>query len=147
MISLHYAELSASDRAQLNDAGIAVIKKPVTRYELTDRKILAHIEGQAAPLAFDVIYPALGVRPRSELAIQLGIAVDDCGCLDATTPFETQVPGLYSGGDVVEGLDQLNVAMAHGAIAATKAHNWLRERDGEALADQSVSGSQERSAA
>jgi thioredoxin reductase (NADPH) len=27
-------------------------------------------------------------------------------------------------------LDQVTVAIGHGAIAATKAHNWLRDQDG-----------------
>ena len=45
----------------------------------------------------------------------------------------TAIPGLYSAGDIIDGLDQINVAIAHGAIAATKAHNWLREQDGECL--------------
>jgi thioredoxin reductase (NADPH) len=34
---------------------------------------------------------------------------------------------------VVEGLDQISVAFGHGAIAATRAHNHLRERDGRVL--------------
>ena len=35
----------------------------------------------------------------------------------------TTVPGLYAAGGVVRGLDQVVVAMGHGAIAATDIHN------------------------
>ena len=36
-------------------------------------------------------------------------------------------------GDVVQGLDQISVAMGQGALAATRAHNWLREQDRHTL--------------
>ena len=42
----------------------------------------------------------------------------------------TGVPGLYAAGDVVRGLNQIAVAEAEAAIAATAIHNALREADG-----------------
>ena len=42
---------------------------------------------------------------------------------------QTDVPGLFAAGDVVEGLDQISVATGHGAKAATAIHNLLRERE------------------
>jgi len=35
------------------------------------------------------------------------------------------VEGVYAIGDVIEGLDQITVAMAQGAVAATAIHNDL----------------------
>jgi thioredoxin reductase (NADPH) len=55
------------------------------------------------------------------------------GCLAGNTPFGSNLPGFYAAGDVVEGLDQISVASGHGAIAGTKAHNWLREQDSHTL--------------
>lgn len=43
---------------------------------------------------------------------------------------------IYAACDVPEGLDQISVATGQGAIAATRIHNWLREQDGHAIADQ-----------
>ena len=129
------AELSAREHAALVAAGIKLLSTPARTYRMDGNSLTITLEG-GANMAFDVVYPALGVRPRTELAEALGLATGDGGCLDAQTPFETQIPGLYSAGDIVEGLDQINVAIAHGAIAATKAHNWLRERDGECLATE-----------
>ena len=123
-------ELDAGKRPELEAAGVHVLTEPVTRFEPTDRHVLLHCEGREQPLAFDVLYPALGLRPRNALAQQLGLAVGEAGTVCATAPFATPVPGLYCAGDLVEGLDQISVAMGHGAVAATKAHNWLRERDG-----------------
>jgi thioredoxin reductase (NADPH) len=132
LVPRSYAELSHTERSTLTDAGIKIVREAAVGYETSDDALTVDTES-GARMSFDVVYPALGVRPRTELAEALGLATDDGGCLDAQTPFETQIPGLYSAGDIVEGLDQINVAIAHGAIAATKAHNWLRECDGECL--------------
>lgn len=125
--------LSDKERRDLERAGIHVLNQPVTRFEPTDRHMILHLEGERAPLAFDVLYPALGSQPRSDLLQRLGHATAEGGKAPDTAPFGTDVPGLYCAGDLVEGLDQISVAMGHGAVAATRAHNWLREADGETL--------------
>ena len=38
---------------------------------------------------------------------------------------QTSVPGLYAAGDVVVGLNQINVAAGEAAIAETAIHNRL----------------------
>jgi thioredoxin reductase (NADPH) len=74
---------------------------------------------------FDVAYAAVGVRPRSELGRALGATVDSLGSLVKDEEGATNVPGLYAAGDVACGLDQLVVAAAQGAVAATAIHNRL----------------------
>ena len=127
------AELSAARRAELAAAGIQVEDRPVARYAPHARGFDIHLEGEATPVAFDVVYPALGVRQRTELAAMLGLALGEAGCVAAASPLGTDVPGLYCAGDIVEGLDQISVAMGHGAIAATRAHNWLRYQPARAM--------------
>lgn len=132
LIPRDFDALSQEERAALARADVKVLSAPAADYAL--RAGVMEITLKDGQLhTFDVVYPALGVRPRTGLAEALGLRTDGSGCLAADTPFETQISGLYSAGDIVEGLDQIAVAMAHGAIAATKAHNWLRERDGETL--------------
>jgi thioredoxin reductase (NADPH) len=127
-----FPELAADEREQLRAAGVRVIESPVVRH-------LPHADGFDIDLAdgerlrFDVVYPALGTQPRSGLARMLGLAIEEDGCIPADALTGSAVPGLYCAGDVLVGLDQISVAMGHGAVAATKAHNWLREQDGEAL--------------
>lgn len=128
-----FADLEADDLQQMRDAGIRVIENPVERYEPGAREMRIWLKGVSEPLSFDVIYPALGVTPRTGLAAQLGIAVDAKGRCQPGAVFATAVPGAWCAGDIVDGLDQISVAMGHGAIAGTKAHNWLRERDGHTL--------------
>jgi thioredoxin reductase (NADPH) len=126
-------ELTADERRDLERAGIHVRREAVTRFEPTERQILLHLEGHHEPVAFDVLYPALGSQPRSDLAHRLGLRTEAGGKAAPGAPFGTEIPGLYCAGDLVEGLDQISVAMGHGAVAATKAHNWLRDTDGETV--------------
>lgn len=126
-------DLTAGERRDLERAGVHVLSHAVTRFEPTGRDIRLHLEGEADPVAFDVLYPALGSRPRMALGEALGLGANDEGKAPASAPFGTDIPGLYCAGDLVEGLDQISVAMGHGAVAATKAHNWLRARDGETV--------------
>ena len=125
-------ELSDHERAALTERRIDVSAESATRFDLSGRDITVEFVS-GAYAEFDVVFPALGVRPRTELAQALGLPVTEDGSVDAQAPFATEIPGLYSVGDVVDGLDQISVAVGHGAIAATKAHSWLREQDGECL--------------
>jgi len=126
-----FAELQADERAELERAGITVIEQAVERFEPAEHVMRVHVEGRSEPLEFDVVYPALGTRQRTDLARSLGVPLDGNGAVDARSPYGTAVAGLYCVGDIVDGLDQISVAMGHGAIAATKAHNYLRSMEAE----------------
>ncbi len=94
-----------------------------------DRIVLATEAGERS---FDVAYLALGCSPRNDLARSLGARRDEHGALQVNAHQETTVPGLYAAGDVVRGLNQVVVAAAESAIAATDIHNKLRDRSGGA---------------
>ncbi|MCQ4296844.1 NAD(P)/FAD-dependent oxidoreductase [Pseudomonas stutzeri] len=74
---------------------------------------------------FDIIYPNLGARFRSELAIQLGLDCDACGGVKVDEHLQTSLHGLYAIGDVTMGLKQISVAIGQAAQAATAVHNSL----------------------
>jgi thioredoxin reductase (NADPH) len=76
---------------------------------------------------YDVLYAALGVRPRAHLAEPLGARLDETGNIVVDAHCQTVVPGVYAAGDIVSALDQLVVAAGHAAIAATAIHNRLRD--------------------
>jgi thioredoxin reductase (NADPH) len=75
---------------------------------------------------FDVMYLALGCSAQNELARSLRAECDEHGALKVNAHQETSVPKLYAAGDVVRGLNQVVVAAAESAIAATDIHNKLR---------------------
>ncbi len=131
LVPRSYAELAADERASLGRAGIAVVERALERFEPGTSSMRVHLEGGGEPLEFDVVYPALGCRQRTGLASTLGVPLDEAGAVDSRAPYGTTVAGLYCAGDIVDGLDQISVAMGHGAIAATRAHNYLRGREAE----------------
>ncbi len=133
LVPRDYAELDAAQRDALALAGVTVVERAARHYVPRDDGMEVHVEDRAEPLVFDVVYPAFGTRQRTELAVALGLSVDDAGAVDARAPYGTSVAGLYCAGDIVDGLDQISVAMGQGAIAATRAHNYLRQRDAQTL--------------
>lgn len=128
LVPMDMPELSAAKREELVAAGVTVETRPVARLSPRDDRMDIHLHGVDEPTSFSVVYPALGTRQRTELAAMLGLRLDEAGAVDAHAPLGTAVPGLYCAGDIVDGLDQISVAVGHGAIAATRAHNWLSKR-------------------
>jgi thioredoxin reductase (NADPH) len=78
--------------------------------------------------SFDVLYLALGCSSQHALARSLGAGCDEQGALVVNGHQETTVAGLYAAGDVVRGLNQVVIAAAESAIAATDIHNKLRNK-------------------
>ena len=80
---------------------------------------------------FDTLYPALGSNGNCELIEAMKVARDEEGCVSTDAHQRLSVEGLYAAGDIVAALDQISVAMGHGAVAATAMHNDLRAKDGQ----------------
>jgi thioredoxin reductase (NADPH) len=124
--------LTDDQRAELQSAGVRVLDQAVRSLEPMPQGMRVTL-ATGDTLTFDVLYPALGRVPRAELARQLGLVLAEDGCLPGDAHERSPEPGLFAAGDVVEGLDQISVAVGHGAIAATRAHNFLRELEGRVL--------------
>ena len=75
----------------------------------------------------------LGMDVRSELLTRLGGRMNESACIVTDPHQETSVPGLYAAGDVVNELNQITVAAAHAAIAATAIHNGLNAEESAAV--------------
>lgn len=133
LMPLWHPELSPEQLREVADAGISVHTGALVGLQPHSDRFDVRLEGEHGVQSFDVIYPALGCRPRAELAAQLGVALDDKGSIASGAVSDSGVPGLFAAGDVLDGLDQVSVAIGHGALAATAAHNWLREQDRHTL--------------
>jgi thioredoxin reductase (NADPH) len=115
-------ELTSDQQATLNQHGVKVVEDPVDTLEMENDRIAAvHVDGREH--RFDVLYSALGLHYRSELALALGADHDPSGGLIVDSHCQTSVSGLYAAGDIVRGLDQIVVAMGHAAVAAIHIHN------------------------
>ncbi|WP_286134485.1 NAD(P)/FAD-dependent oxidoreductase [Methylobacterium sp. Leaf123] len=115
--------LDAGERERVEKHGIKVVHEPVTDLDIEDARITRLRTASGDEHRFEVLYSALGLKLRSELALELGAEHDGTGALIVDEHNRTTVPGLYAAGGVVRGLDQVVVAMGHGAMAATDIHN------------------------
>jgi len=121
------AELTNAEKRKLRKLNIDVIEDASECIHITEETKPSIRLSSGEEIHFDVIYPMLGERPRSELATQLGARCNNQGKLIVDRHQRATVPGLYAVGDVVEELNQISVAAAHAAIASTDIHNRLNK--------------------
>ncbi|CAN5260503.1 NAD(P)/FAD-dependent oxidoreductase [soil metagenome] len=120
--------------ARLKKEGVRMVQGRVDAFTPGPGGMVVSMDGGRETLRFDVLYPALGSDPRSELAGQIRVKLTEVGCIPTDPAQATNITGVFAAGDVVDALDQISVAIGHGAVAATKAHNLLRQLDGHTLA-------------
>jgi thioredoxin reductase (NADPH) len=119
--------LGATD--ELERMGIELIRAPIDNVRLEGARVTALGWG-GANRAFDLVYSALGTSPNVALADSLGARTGEDGRMFVDPHQQTSVAGFYAAGDVVRGLNQIAVASAEAAVAATAIHNALRDADG-----------------
>jgi thioredoxin reductase (NADPH) len=130
LFTLAECELNEHDRKDLADHGVTWDPRPVAAYDFAGERVrLCFAGGDVAEV--DTLYPALGSEPNVGLMAALGLRTDDERCIVVDSHQRLGLKGLYAAGDVVDGLDQISVAMGHAAIAAVAIHNDLRTRDGQ----------------
>ena len=118
---------------ELRRLGVELIRAPIDNVRLEGDRVTALSWGGTFRV-FDMVYSALGTSPNAALARTLGASTGEDGCMVVDAHQATSVPGLYAAGDLVRGLNQIAVAGAEAAIAATAIHNALREADGWTVA-------------
>lgn len=116
-------------RADLERLGVELICAPIDNVRLERDRVTALSWGGTFR-SFDLVYSALGTSPSADLASGLGARLGEDGRLFVDPHQQTSVPGLYAAGDVVRGLNQIAVATAEAAVAATDIHNRLRAAEG-----------------
>jgi len=110
----------------LDEAGVTRIDGPCGGWAIEGEHIA--LDTASGRMRFDSVYPAMGSRIRSELAVAAGAKADPSGCLEVDDHQRTSVPGLFAAGDVVKGLDQISHAMGEAGVAATTIRNLLSEQ-------------------
>ncbi|MBX3595424.1 NAD(P)/FAD-dependent oxidoreductase [Sphingomonas sp.] len=118
--------LDAACARALDDAGIGRVDGPCGNYAIEDDRIAFDTAG--GRMSFDSVYPALGSRIRSDLAVAAGAKATGEGCLEVDAHQRTSIPGLFAAGDVVLGLDQISNAMGQAGVASTAIRNLLSEQ-------------------
>jgi thioredoxin reductase (NADPH) len=118
--------LDADQKMRLEQKNVRLVREPITqlRFDAAAKAMVAGLR-DGSEECFDVVYMALGTLVNSGLAQRIGARCTDEGELIVDAHQQTSIDGLYAAGDVVEGLNQIAVALGHAAIAATAIHNRL----------------------
>jgi thioredoxin reductase (NADPH) len=77
-----------------------------------------HLKGQTGTLPADGVFIAVGYAPAVELAKKIGIELTPEGYIRKDAHHRTNIPGIYSAGDVEGGYKQIVTAAGQGAEAA-----------------------------
>jgi len=73
---------------------------------------------ETKPMKVDGVFIAIGYTPAVELAKKLGIELTPEGYIKRDSRHRTNIPGIYSAGDVEGGYKQIVTATGQGAEAA-----------------------------
>jgi thioredoxin reductase (NADPH) len=74
--------------------------------------------GQTQDLAINGAFIAIGWKPNTELAEQLGVKLDERGYIQVDRHMRTNIPRIYAAGDITGGFQQIVTAVGSGATAA-----------------------------
>lgn len=125
LVLIDGGELDDACLGDLAETGAELIRCEASDITFEADAVLVRADGRTH--AFDSAYPALGMEPRSKLAHDAGARLGPDDRLVVSPHMMTSVEGLYAAGDMVRGLNQISIAQAEGAIAATDIHNRLRK--------------------
>ena len=131
---IHVGEGPPPSLEEAKRLGVEVLVGSVEALSLTDGDVACLVLG-GEERHFACIYSALGTTANVDVAMQLGARCAVDGRLEVDDHQRTSVAGLWAAGDVVRGLNQIAVATAEAAVAATAIHNDLRESEGMTVRD------------
>ena len=118
-------EGDTSDEVALTAAGVAVVEDVAaelvgTRGDLRAVRLRSGVELRCQMAFFSIAH-----RPRNDLARSLSCALVEEGCVAVDDEGRTSVPGVFAAGDLVPGLQLVQVAAGKGAVAGVGAARSL----------------------
>ena len=126
LFTLGAPPLADDARAALAAAPIALVEDPVVEVHIEGAALVGLTTADGRTHRFETLYSALGAVPNGDLARRLGVERAADGMILTDGHQRSSVPDVYACGDIVHGsLNQIAVATAHAAIAATAIHNSL----------------------
>lgn len=104
---------------------VKVVPEKIT--ELFGSEKLEGIRTESQSYDIDGCFVALGSASAFTFAKHLGMQTEG-NRLVVDDHFQTNIPGIYAGGDTIGGLLQVSKAVSDGALAATAISQFLREK-------------------
>jgi thioredoxin reductase len=141
LVSNGGARLPAASRQVLEDRGISLFEKKISRLE-PRRSGLDLVFADGTRLSRRALFFSTGQDMCSDLPRRLGCRFTPKGTVKTNRLEETGVPGLYVAGDASKDVQLAIVAAAEGAKAAFAINRLLQEEDG--LSVEAVSSAKRR---
>ena len=100
-------------------------------------ELFNNLTGKTEVLAVDGVFVSVGYSPAVDLARRTGVALTEDGYIKRDSRHRTNIPGIYSAGDVEGGYKQIVIAAGQGAEAALAVFEdlvnpyWVSRRSGE----------------
>jgi thioredoxin reductase (NADPH) len=102
------------------------LKEVMGKERVSSVRLYNNNTGQSSELPVDGVFVAVGYAPAVELAKKLGVELNADGFIKHDTHHRTNIPGIYSAGDVEGGFKQIVTAMGQGSEAALSVFEDLR---------------------
>ena len=102
-----------------------VIKAINGRRNVEGIRIYNKIDGKESILKVDGVFINIGYEPNSEIAVKMGVKVDERGYIITNRWMETNVPGIFAAGDVTGKPEQIAKAVGEGTVAALSAYEYI----------------------
>jgi thioredoxin reductase len=120
-------------REVLDRHGVEVVETPAARMlgARGDLRAVELADGRTVPAS--LLFFSVAHQPRTDLAVRLGCALDDDGYICIDNSGRTSVEGVFAAGDVVPGLQLVQVAAAQGVAAGVAAALSLHGEPGSPL--------------
>ncbi len=82
---------------------------------------------QELELEVDGVFISIGAVPRSDLASEIGVEIDESSYIKTDEDQRTNIPRVYAAGDITGGHRQVITACGEGAVAALSAYKDVRD--------------------
>jgi thioredoxin reductase (NADPH) len=109
---------------RLKRYNIPLIRKKVVGLEGESHHIQAVVLADGQKIATEFVFNEQGAQPNSELAISLGVAVDEHQYILTSDEQRTNIPFVYAAGDVTRLFAHQIVTAAHEGSMAAQAANY-----------------------
>ncbi|WP_300164091.1 FAD-dependent oxidoreductase [Solidesulfovibrio sp.] len=102
--------------------------------KVTGVKVQDVADGTERLVGTDAVFVAIGFIPNTEIAEELGLALDTDGFIKTDRAKRTSIPRIYAAGDVTGGARQIVTAVGDGSTAALSAFEdlahpyWKKEK-------------------
>ena len=85
------------------------------------------ITNETRELEVDGVFINLGLEPESDIARQIGVAIDNNKYIVVDKKQRTNVPGIFAAGYVTNGILKIAIAVGEGVIASIGAYEYLKK--------------------